>query len=298
MHRIVCAAAFLAASLVATSARAGAFQMLFDSDELGPSGREAIAVVDFPTYGDILGPNPAEILFAGAARPPSYSPTGLAFDGTRFHILYEQDDDVPFTRGDLFIFSYSTLDDIAGDLTFEITVTDIDVPFGYTTTGFLFDGSAYHILLESDADLPPGEDELGIYTYASFSDIGTDDRAGSVFTDVDVRTLYSTTGIAFDGTSFYLMEEAQRGRPSLGRDAFFITTYATLADLVSDIPVNAISAETALAREDFDTAGLTFVPDPVSGVPEPGTRSLLGLAAGLLVMAAARPAFHRRRLVP
>jgi hypothetical protein len=72
----------------------------------------------------------------------------------------------------------------------------LDVNPVFSAGGLAYDGSQYHLLLESDADEPSGQ-EIFLVSYNSLTDLLNDNQATASFSQLDVNPVFSTGGLAF-----------------------------------------------------------------------------------------------------
>ncbi len=173
------------------------FHVMFESDLDLPPGSSELAVLSYHSIADIVSNSAFNSVFTDLGVADGYSTTGFTFDGTDFQVMFESDLDLPPGSSELAILSYHSIADIVSNSAFGSVFTDLGVADGYSTTGFTFDGSDFHVMFESDLDLPPGSSELAILSYHSIADIVSNSAFSSVFTDLGVADGYSTTGIAF-----------------------------------------------------------------------------------------------------
>jgi hypothetical protein len=72
-----------------------------------------------------------------------------------FVALLESDADEPFGQ-EIFLVSYNSLTDLQNDNQASASFSQLDVNPVFSAGGLAYDGSQYHLLLESDADEPSG----------------------------------------------------------------------------------------------------------------------------------------------
>jgi hypothetical protein len=95
------------------------------------------------------------------------------------------------------ILSYNSLADLAAGNSAGAFLSLIDIGPAFSAGGFTFDGSQYHILLESNADAPAGT-EIAVLSYNSLADMAAGNFAALHLSVADIGPAFSAGGFAFE----------------------------------------------------------------------------------------------------
>jgi hypothetical protein len=120
------------------------------------------------------------------------------------HVLYERDADGS-AGNELAVVSYPTLADLIGNTSAFTQFTQVDVSAAFSVGGIAFDGTAYRVLYERDADGSAGN-ELAVVSYPTLADLIGNTSAFTQFTQVDVSAAFSVGG-------FYVEAETMGDEP-------------------------------------------------------------------------------------
>jgi hypothetical protein len=182
---------------------AAPIHVLYERDADGSAGNE-LAVVSYPTLADLIGNTSAFTQFTQVDVSAAFSVGGITFDGTAYRVLYERDADGS-AGNELAVVSYPTLADLIGNTSAFTQFTQVDVSAAFSVGGIAFDGTAYRVLYERDADGSAGN-ELAIVSYPTLADLIGNTSAFTQFTQVDVSAAFSVGG-------FYVEAETMGDEP-------------------------------------------------------------------------------------
>ncbi len=141
-------------------------------------------------------------------------------------VLFERD--VDSAGGiELAINSYPSFADFFAGTNFTSQFSNINVNAPYSVGGITWDGTAYRVLFERDADSPGGI-ELAINSYPTLADFFAGTNFTSQFSTINVNAPYSVGGITWDGTAYRVLFERDVDSP--GGIELAINSYPTLAD--------------------------------------------------------------------
>lgn len=170
-----------------------------------------------------------------------------------FGLLLESDADRA-GGNEFYALTYNSWDDALTNTIATQGFTPLDINPLFGAAGFTFDGSAYRLLLESNADRNGGS-ELYQVTYNTWGDLLTNTIADQSFLGIDINPLFSAAGLTFDGTAYRMLLESNTDRA--GGSELYALTYNTWADVLA----NNIGAQTFIPLDLnplFSAADLTF----------------------------------------
>ncbi len=75
--------------------------------------------------------------------------------------------------------------------------SQLNVNASYSVGGLTFDGSQYHVLLESNANQDAGQ-EIFLISYNSYADLISNDQSSAVFSQLNVNASYGVGGLMAD----------------------------------------------------------------------------------------------------
>ena len=185
------------------------FRLVLESNADAAAGLE-VFVNSYPTFADVLADTNATGSFSDVNISPSFTTTGFTFDGEAYHLVLESNADAAAGL-EVFVNSYPTFADMLADTNATGSFSDVNISPSFTTTGFTFDGEAYHLVLESNADAAAGL-EVFVNSYPTFADMLADTNATGSFSDVNISPSFTTTGFTFDGEAYHLVLESECGR--------------------------------------------------------------------------------------
>jgi hypothetical protein len=112
-------------------------------------------------------------------------------------VLFERDTNG--TAGnELALVSFSTLGDLINNTNSLTQFTQVDVAAAFSVGGLTYDGSAYRVLFERDANGMAGN-ELALVSFPTLGDLINNTNSLTQFTQVDVAAAFSDGGISSVG---------------------------------------------------------------------------------------------------
>jgi len=147
--------------------------------------------------------------------------------------------------------------------------------------------TSFDLMFERVSDIPGGT-ELAFLRYDDREALLNNTPSGlDEFSPIDIAPIFSTTGLAYDGSQYIVMFERNDDIPGGTELAFLF--YDDLAALLNNTPSGLDRFSPIDIAPIFSTTGLTSVwsGDPAP-VPTPGSVPLLLVAAAALVAVTAR----------
>lgn len=253
-------------------------RLIIESNLDLPGGEEWFQV-SYASFAGLKANDASSTGFLPQDLAPDYSLADIADDPRGYQVLLQAN---PGSRvgSPLFLLSYASWDDLQRHQPSAMQWLKQDVSLNYAVHGFAYDGTAYHLLLESNADRPGGE-ELYLVSYASFADLLADKSSGEQFLPLDINPSYSVAGLAFDQGSYRLLLESNVDAGA--GDELFLISYASFADFLNHQPSDIAFLDLDVSPY-YSVHGFEF---ETSAVPEPGSAVLM-LAGMALVGAVVR----------
>jgi len=175
--------------LTGTHAVAAPYIVLLETD--ADANNQEIFIVSYDSYADLISNNQAGGVFSQLNINSLYSVGGLAYDGNQFHVLLEIDADA--INQEIFIVSYDSYADLISNNQASGVFSQLNINSLYSVGGLAYDGSQFHVMLETDADAI--NQEIFIVSYDSYADLISNNQAGGVFSQLNINSLYSAGGI-------------------------------------------------------------------------------------------------------
>jgi len=94
-----------------------------------------LALLSYASIDDIITNNFLDNAFTDLGVSTGFSTTGIDFDGSLFHVMFETDDDVVGGTNELALLSYASIDDIITNNFLDNAFTNLGVSTGFSTTG-------------------------------------------------------------------------------------------------------------------------------------------------------------------
>jgi hypothetical protein len=284
----------LAVSLVSSPASAVPFVQMFEQDSDAGANEELI----FRTYSsleNLLGNIDPDDTASPIDISSTFSSTGLTWDGSRYIVAFEREDDAGASE-ELIFRTYSSLENLFGNIDPDDTASPIDISSAFSSTGLTWDGSRYILAFEREDDAGANE-ELIFRTYSSFENLISNLFDTDFVSPIDISSAFSSTGLTWDGSRYIVAFE--RDDDAGANEELIFRAYSSLENLFGNIdpddtasPINissVFSSTGLMALVDFDS-------NPPSPVPGPSTLALVCAAflAGLLRIAVTGVARLRR----
>lgn len=176
------------------------YRLLLESNADRNGGSELYQLT-YNTWGDVIANNIADQSFTALDINPLFSSAGLTFDGTYYRMLLESDADRN-GGAELYALTYNSWNDVLTNTIADQGFSALDINPLFSAADITFDGTAYRLLLESNADRNGGA-ELYQVTYNSWADLLANNISDQSFTLLDINPLFSVGGfgaLAFPGS--------------------------------------------------------------------------------------------------
>jgi len=227
-----------AGGLTGTLAVAAPFIVLLETDADTITNQE-IFIVSYDSYADLISNNQASGVFSQLNINPLYSVGGMTYDGSQFHVLLETDADT-ITNQEIFIVSYNSYADLISNNQASGVFSQLNINPLYSVGGMTYDGSQFHVLLETDADTITNQ-EIFIVSYDSYADLISNNQASGVFSQLNINPLYSVGGMTYDGSQFHVLLETDAD--TITNQEIFIVSYDSYADLISNNQASGVFSQ-------------------------------------------------------
>jgi hypothetical protein len=172
----------------------GTYRILLESRADAAGGAE-VALVNFNSFADLETNHFSSSLFLPVNINPDFSIMGFTYDGA-YRLLLESDADAG-SGAEVAEITYNTYADLLANNFSASGFTPINIAADFRGAGLGFDGSAYHLLLESRADAGSGA-EVAMTDFDSWNDVLTNHFSGSGFTPINFDSHFESRGFDFD----------------------------------------------------------------------------------------------------
>jgi PEP-CTERM motif len=272
-----------AGGLTGSNAVAAPFIVLLESDANTGAGQE-VFLVTYNSYADLISNNQASSAFSQLNISASYSAGGLAYDGSQFHVLLESDANTGAGQ-EVFLVTYNSYADLISNNQASSAFSQLNISASYSVGGFTYDGSQFHVLLESDANTGAGQ-EVFLVTYNSYADLISDNQASSAFSQLNISASYSAGGLTYDGSQFHVLLESD-ANTGAGQEVFLVS-YDSYADLISNNQASSAFSQLNISAS-YSAGGITALNGGNTGnggngnvVSEPATMALILIGLSFL----------------
>ena len=185
--------ALTALTAVGQHAQAEPINLLYETDADAGAGNEFF-LRSFASSGDLIAGNLGAGSFSQLDLAGNFSVSGLTYDGSGYHLLYETDSDAG-AGNEFFLRSFSSLNDlIAGNLGAG-SFSQLDLAGNFSVSGFDYDGSGYNLLYETDTDAGAGS-EFFLRSFGSLNDLIAGNLGAGSFSQLDLAGNFSVSGMA------------------------------------------------------------------------------------------------------
>ena len=282
MRALPFAAALCAAALVPTLAH-GVTRVLLESNQNRED--QEVYLVTYNSQANLVSNTIDAQGFSALNISEDFSAGDFAFDSAGYHLLLESNANLD--SNEIFLVTYANFADLESNTIASQGFLPLNISEDFSIGGFTFDGSAYHLLLESNANLE--DEEVFLVTYNSWDHLLSNTIDSQTFLPLNISEDFSLGGLAHTGDVFQLLLESNANREN---DEVYYLEYADLSALLA----NTIQSQFFLPlniSEDFSMNGFEVEPAGGGGViPEPATWASMILGFGL-----AGAALRRRRSV-
>ena len=156
---------------------------------------------------------------------PLFGLTGFTFDGSVYRMLLESNGDRG-ANNEIYALTYNSWNDVLTNTIAEQYFLPLDINPVFSAAGLMYDGIAYRMLLESDADRG-ANNEIYALTYNSWADLVANNIGPQSFTPLDINPVFSIGG--FGALAFPTTSEPPRNVPEPSTLALFVLGLAWLA---------------------------------------------------------------------
>ena len=95
---------------------------------------------------------------------------------------------------EVFLVTYNSYADLISNNQASSTFSQLNINASYSVGGMAYDGSQFHVLLESNANMGAGQ-EVFLITYNSYADLISNNQASSTFSQLNINASYSAGGL-------------------------------------------------------------------------------------------------------
>lgn len=266
------AAAVCAAALVPNLAH-GVTRVLLESNQ--DLETQEVYLVTYNTQANLVSNTIDAQGYSTLDINGDFSAGDFAFDSAGYHLLLESD--ANREDDEVFLVNYANFADVGTNAIQSNGFLELNVNEDFSIGGFTFDGSAYHLLLESNADRE--DDEVYLVTYNSWDHLLSNTIDSQGFLDLNINEAFSLGGLAYTGDVFQLLLESNG---DLIDDEVYYVEYGDLSALLS----NTIQSQFFLplnVNADFSINGFEVEPADGGGgaIPEPATWASMILGFGV-----------------
>ncbi|GGX73452.1 PEP-CTERM sorting domain-containing protein [Saccharospirillum salsuginis] len=167
------------------------YQLLLESDSDADAGSE-LFIASFDSYQNLIDGNVSSSSFSQLNLNSTFSSGGLAFDGSSYQLLLESDADSD-AGSEVFMASFDSLQSLLDGTVASSSFSQLNINANFSSGGLAFDGSAYQLLLESDADSDAGS-EVFLASFDSFQSLLDGTVASSSFSQLNINANFSAGG--------------------------------------------------------------------------------------------------------
>ena len=265
----------IALSGTTTSAFAGPFRMLVESNNDSDAGSEVFQV-SFADFDGVLNATFLDSGFTDINIGPQFSIAGLAYDGA-YRMLVESNDDRD-GGSEVFAATYDSYDDlIAGNID-DGAFTQLNIGPNFSIGGLAYDGN-FRMLVESNEDRPAGSEVFAI-SYESFDDLLSATFMSGGFSAINIGPVFDIGGFVFDG-AYRMLLESNDDRAA-GSEVFQ-ASFANFDEVLTSTFLSTGFTDLNIGPN-FGVRGFAYEPDVLVAVPEVRAASLMGLAFAVLLM--------------
>ena len=218
---LVIASVLLSAAL---PAQAVPYGVLLESNGDRGANNEVYALT-YDQWTDALANNIATQSFTPLDINPLFGLTGFTFDGSVYRMLLESNGDRG-ANNEIYALTYNSWNDVLTNTIAEQYFLPLDINPVFSAAGLMYDGIAYRMLLESNADRG-ANNEIYALTYNSWADLVANNIGPQSFTPLDINPVFSIGG--FGALAFPTTSEPPRNVPEPSTLALFVLGLAWLA---------------------------------------------------------------------
>ncbi len=95
---------------------------------------------------------------------------------------------------EIFLVTYNSYADLLSNNQASSTFSQLNINASYSVGGLTYDGSQFHVLLESNANMDAGQ-EVFLVSYNSYADLLSNNQASSAFSQLNINASYSAGGL-------------------------------------------------------------------------------------------------------
>ncbi|WP_328186034.1 PEP-CTERM sorting domain-containing protein [Marinobacter sp. OP 3.4] len=258
--------------------------LLLESNDDSDAGSE-LFLANFDSYQSLIDATINSSSFSQLNLNSNFSSGGLAFDGSSYQLLLESDVDGD-AGNEIFLASFDSFQSLLDGTVAGSSFSQLNVNPNFSAGGLAFDGSSYQLLLESDADGDAGN-EIFLASFDSFQSLLDGTVASSSFSQLNINPNFSAGGLAFDGSYYQLLLEADAD--SDAGNEIFLAGFDGLQDLLDGTIADSSFSQLNI-NSNFSAGGLVaYAPGDPTEVPEPASWGVLMFGLGALMLRRRRP---------
>ena len=201
------------------SAFAASWSWLVESNADATS--DEVWEVEFADLDDFLAGNGAGTGYTNMNVGAVWGLKAFMASGTQYHIVLESDADAP-PGSEVYVLTYDSMADVMSNNWSSAAMSAMGLSADWSIGGFAADGTQYHMLVETNADAPPGS-EVAVWTYDSIADVIANTAVAGSYVTWGLTAEWSVGALVADGDQYNVLLETDAGAAT--GDEFYVYRY-------------------------------------------------------------------------